>query len=397
LLYRHVPAVLADMPIADLTPAKLRSWVAGLRNQRKEHAGAVRLTQWRVDGLRGVMKTALRAANTDPLLLAKGLGALTTAAATGSPRETPAARKLILERHQITALLEACDDDLRRFCHMLDVTGARPSQIARLTYDDLDLDRKRVMIPRSAKGRPGSRRSDAIPFPVTDELLAELIANAMEDGLLLHRPVRKHIRPTVWQIVGWAAWTKNAWVRPFRAAVKAAGLPAGITIYALRHSRIVTMLLRGFAAQAVAAQLDTSEPMLRRHYAKWIGHHEPVQAQIRAMQAQEIMPVTTPDYACGEAPSAYLHDKHDPVHAAVACIAKIDETQSLMQRVPRQKSAGDLRADIQRLRQAGRSPSASARPMSLLKPSRRREQRILKDIDKGPAYAVAYTPDRRTR
>jgi integrase len=296
LLDRHVAAVLADAPLADLAPTMLRAWVAGLRNRRKEAGEAVRLTQSRIDGLRGVMKAALRAADAAPILLQKGLGAPTTAA-TGNPREAPAARKAVLDRAQITALLSSCDDDLRLFCRVLDVTGARPSQIARLTVDDLDWEKNRIMIPRSAKGRPGSRKPDAIAFPLPQEMMAELARRSLSTaagGLLLHRPARKRLRPGVWQIVGRAVWTKNTWTRPFRAAVAAAGLPASTTIYALRHSRIVAMLLGGVAAQAVAAQLDTSEPMLRRHYARWIGHHDPVQDQIRALQAKETAPTLEP-------------------------------------------------------------------------------------------------------
>jgi hypothetical protein len=130
LLERHVPTAFLDTPIARLTPPMLRVWVGSLRNRRREHRGnETRLTQDRVDGLRGVMRAALRAAEADPELVRKGLNAETTAAATGTAREAPIARRQVLERSQIAALLAACgsvDSDLRLLCEVLDVSGARP-------------------------------------------------------------------------------------------------------------------------------------------------------------------------------------------------------------------------------------------------------------------------------
>jgi integrase len=420
LLDRHVAAVLADVPIANLAPTMLRAWVAGLRNRRKEAGEGVRLTQSRIDGLRGVMKAALRAADAAPILLQKGLGAHTTAAATGSPREAPAARKAVLDRAQITALLSACDDDLRLFCRVLDVTGARPSQIARLTVDDLDWEKNRILIPRSAKGRPGSRKPDAIAFPLPQEMLAELARRSLSaaaGGLLLHRPERKRLRPGVWQIVGRAVWTKNTWTRPFRAAAAAAGLPASTTIYALRHSRIVAMLLGGLAAQAVAAQLDTSEPMLRRHYARWIGHYDPVQAQIRALQAMETAPtlgpvhsllMPSPVQAQGRALQTketaptlgHVHlllNPSDPVQAQDRALqAQVDPVQAQIRALQAKETAPQ--AQLRALQTTETAPTPG-RVRSLLTPSRRqrqRNQRMLKDIDRADIPMSAPATDQRT-
>jgi integrase len=295
LLRRHVPVALAEILIAELTAEGLRLWVAGLRNVRSEHRrGERRLSQHRVDGLCGVMKAALHAAKTDPEVLRDGLGAHTTAAATGGVRSAPVARKLILERSQLDALLAAVksiDIDLWRFCRVLDVTGARPSQVARLRADDVDVERNLLLIPRSAKGRPGSRKTDVIDFPLDNTAhLAELRDGADPATLLLlHRPHRFQEAGKVgsWHVDGRVGWSKNTWTRPFREAVAAAGLSATITIYAFRHSRIVAFLREGLPAQLVAVIMDTSEPMLRRHYARWIGQHASAQALIRAALARE--------------------------------------------------------------------------------------------------------------
>jgi len=46
-----------------------------------------------------------------------------------------------------------------------------------------------------------------------------------------------------------------------------------VTMYALRHSSIVRMLLKNVPTSVVAAQHNTSENMIRKHYAKFISDH----------------------------------------------------------------------------------------------------------------------------
>ena len=53
-----------------------------------------------------------------------------------------------------------------------------------------------------------------------------------------------------------------------------AGLdPKIVTLYALRHSSIVRALLAGVPTRVVAAQRDTSVPMLERTYSQHILDH----------------------------------------------------------------------------------------------------------------------------
>ena len=55
--------------------------------------------------------------------------------------------------------------------------------------------------------------------------------------------------------------------------VKAAKLEPGTTMYALRHSSIVRMLLVGTPIRVVAVHHDTSVPMIERNYSRHIGDH----------------------------------------------------------------------------------------------------------------------------
>ena len=50
-------------------------------------------------------------------------------------------------------------------------------------------------------------------------------------------------------------------------------IPTKVTLYALRHSCISRMLLRGVPVTVCADLTDTSEGVIRRHYGKLISHH----------------------------------------------------------------------------------------------------------------------------
>ena len=56
-------------------------------------------------------------------------------------------------------------------------------------------------------------------------------------------------------------------------AVAAAGLPAGTTLYALRHSRIARALLRNVPIKVVADWHDTSTGQIEEHYGRFFKHH----------------------------------------------------------------------------------------------------------------------------
>ena len=61
---------------------------------------------------------------------------------------------------------------------------------------------------------------------------------------------------------------------PFIRAVARAGHdPTTVTLYSLRHSSIVRALLAGVPTRVVAAQHDTSVPMLERTYSQHILDH----------------------------------------------------------------------------------------------------------------------------
>jgi integrase len=140
------------------------------------------------------------------------------------------------------------------------VTGARVSQLRRLQVRDLQVDRARLMMPTSLKGKTAHKLSHR-PVPIPEGLVPRLRSNRPDDAPLLIRPDGK-------------PWGRMDQMRRFgRAATRTKLNPAEVTLYALRHSSIVRQLLAGVPARVVAVNHDTSIAMLERTYSRHIGDH----------------------------------------------------------------------------------------------------------------------------
>src|SRR5262249_23361722 len=142
---------------------------------------------------------------------------------------------------------------------VLAVTGARPVQVARLLVGDLQKDR--LLMPRSAKGR-GRKRIDRRPIPIPPTLAVRLRVTAGDrpaDAPLLQRSDGQ-------------AWQASDHSRPFERALAAAGLPK-VVPYTLRHSSIPRPWLPGVPVRVVADQHDPSITMIERAYSSCIADY----------------------------------------------------------------------------------------------------------------------------
>jgi integrase len=163
----------------------------------------------------------------------------------------------------ITKLIEAAlgvDQHFGRLVLVLAATGARYSQVARITVGDVQIAAGRIMVPASAKGRASKARKPTA-VPVGEDILGRLApilaGRAANETLLL----QKSGQP----------WTAPAQMtRPWRAACAAAGLPKSTVPYDLRHSSIVRVLAAGVAIRFVAMTHDTSVAMIEAHYSRFI-------------------------------------------------------------------------------------------------------------------------------
>jgi hypothetical protein len=251
----HLPAHLAAQPLSQITSKQLRGWRDALIK-----AGMLPATVNRV------LKPAHAAFN-----LAAGLDARVMANAQAwkvglqALPGTVKAREAVLSDAPVQAVVATSYDISVEFGQYVQAhaeVGARSSQLARCLVGDLE--RNRLMVPSSHKGR-GKRKADRTPVPLTPGLLARLktaAAGRPANAPLLLRPDGKPWRPE----------TSDHRLL-FERAAHAAKLPKGTTIYALRHSSIARALLRGLPIKVVADWHDTSVGQIEAHYGRFIKHH----------------------------------------------------------------------------------------------------------------------------
>jgi hypothetical protein len=125
-------------------------------------------------------------------------------------------------------------------------------------------------MPRSGKGG-GRNRSDK-----KHEQFSVSITPQLARKLKLATQGRAAEAPLLLRLDGspWGADPNRYYREPVRAIVESIGLdPGQITMYSLRHSSIVRMLLAHRPVQLVANLHDTSPAQLQSNYAKFITEH----------------------------------------------------------------------------------------------------------------------------
>jgi integrase len=178
---------------------------------------------------------------------------------------------------RLVAGLYARGADVGLFADAMAVTGARPSQLARLLVEDIkaaDTPTPYLDMPRSAKGHKHKRASKAherVQVPITRDLAAALRVAAAGRPASARLLIRADGR--AWDADGDAA---SKYRRDVIEVVEALALTSDdgeVTLYALRHSNIARMLLRGVPVTSVAKLHDTSVREIERHYASKLANH----------------------------------------------------------------------------------------------------------------------------
>ncbi len=309
VLHRHMPQQLRALPTSELNSELLNTWLAQLsaRTPGSPPSSSDRLSQGRIDKLRGVLRAALHQAKAPQAIIREGLSA-----AAMPRREAPATREVIPSPDEVDRLIAAMreiDEGLGLFLEVLALTGTRPSQLARCRRDDLDTLNGFLTIPASRKGRAGVRKTGrGVSFPIGTDL-ADRVARQLDrdSGLLFHGPKlmqdfslvdRERFVPgamgAIWREVGRIPWDKDQWTRKVRKAVHAAGLDPEITIYGLRHARIILLIQGGMALREIAALVDSSAVMLERHYSRHIAVSDATTARWRRIIEAEKAPPAPP-------------------------------------------------------------------------------------------------------
>jgi integrase len=252
----HLPPALAAKTVALLTSREL---------QRLRDALAQKIKPASVNRLLKGLKAALSlAAKHDARITNSSAWKIGLAMLPDASR----ARNQIISDEQVRALVAAAHEEDTAFGLLIEtgaVTGARPSQLARLEVGDLQIDRvdgPRLMMPSSRKGK-GVKRIERRPVPIPASLAVRLQEAARgRDASALLLPNAKG-RP----------WGTSHYQTPFARAVARAALDWGTTFYCLRHSCVARQILAGTPLRIIADALDTSTVMLERNYSALISHH----------------------------------------------------------------------------------------------------------------------------
>jgi integrase len=194
-------------------------------------------------------------------------------------------RNVILSDDKVRAFVGCAyglDHQFGLLTDTLAVTGARPSQAVRLLVEDLHDHpvRPKVMMPKSAKGggRNRSRKwHERYSVPITVQLAAKLKEAAKG---------RAGDAPLLLQSDG-DPWNHNPgqnYHREVDKVVTAIGADADATMYSLRHSSIVRMLLANIPVRLVASLHNTSVAMIEKHYSKHIAEYADEHARAALLQ-----------------------------------------------------------------------------------------------------------------
>lgn len=165
---------------------------------------------------------------------------------------------------QRKALLAHAAAEAADFFHGLELTGARPGELARARVSDFDGEQIRFT---HRKGRPPKLR---VRYTV---LSADGVAffKRMAKGKAADAPLIGNPDGNPWPRTSWAEAMRNA-IAAYHEKCKAKDrLPEGTSAYSFRHSRISELLqIHGIDPLTVAMQTGTSLQQIEKTYYKFI-------------------------------------------------------------------------------------------------------------------------------
>jgi len=171
---------------------------------------------------------------------------------------------VFLDAHQRQALIAAADSDAGHFLRGLELSGARPHELARAKVSDFDGETLRLA---HKKGRPPKLR------------MRRTVLGA--DGVAFFKKQSKDKLPSapLFTEDGETPWRTHMWCRRVRTAIAANNaqenvkhpIPADASAYSFRHARISELLqLHGVDPLTVAQQTGTSLAMIEKTYFRFI-------------------------------------------------------------------------------------------------------------------------------
>ena len=171
---------------------------------------------------------------------------------------------VLLSAEQRSALVASATDLAGAFLRGLELTGARPGELAAATVADFDGSSLKLS---HRKGRSGKLRSRYVTLPT--------------EGVKFLRKQVKGKLPGAWIFTedGEQPWRRHRWARAINAAIEShnakakgkARIPVEASAYSFRHSRISELLqVYGIDPLTVAQQTGTSIAMIEKAYFRFI-------------------------------------------------------------------------------------------------------------------------------
>jgi integrase len=274
----HLTSVLLSKPVALLAATELKKW-------RDSLLGA--MAPATINRLCGCLCAALELATQhDERIQNRHAWEVGLA---GLP-DAQEARNVIISDDKVrefVATAYGLDGKFGLLADTLAITGARPSQAARLRVEDLHDHpvRPKLAMPKSGKGGSRNRsakKAERYSVPITVQLAAKLKqaakGRAADAPLLLQSDGRS-----------WGDNPGQRYHREVGKVVTAIGLdPDEVTMYCLRHSSIVRALLLNVPIRLVASLHNTSVAMIERTYSKYITEHSDDISRRALLQHEEM-------------------------------------------------------------------------------------------------------------
>jgi len=158
-------------------------------------------------------------------------------------------RELYLDLGQRRVLIQHAAPDVAELLTGMSLLPLRPGALAALNAGDYE---QRLHTLRVGKDKTGKDRK-------------LVVQGATAQFLEKHRKGKAASQPLIVRADG-TRWNKDAWKDPVKEAAAAAGLPAEVTAYTLRHSVITDLVVGGLDLLTVAKVSGTSVAMIEKHY-----------------------------------------------------------------------------------------------------------------------------------
>lgn len=274
-LDKHVPKALRDRLVADLTRNELRDWRDSLRGLAPATVNRTWIN----------LAAALNLVAEEHEHLNCGVWKLKAV-----PVPDGSHNNIVLTEPQVRAVVAAAYKESQSaglWMEMHAITGARSSQIALLDVRDLiEINGQWcIRIPSSLKGREGRQRSySTLPIPnaFADRLQVSILGREPTAPLLLRFNIKNK---------DGRRWTTQTHTDTglFGRLAASLNLPAGATMYCLRHTSITRHLLLNTPIRLVARAHDTSVEQIEQTYSRNIVDH-----------GQDLLLAGLPDFSPGE-------------------------------------------------------------------------------------------------